>query len=95
MARRTPGSITKETGEAIEFIRNIVGGDEEKFGLKLEDAYIYAQEDDKYLAKLEDEIKAYEQLGIRENGRTAFPCPCRYGELSRCQGNTNSTRCSI
>ncbi|MDH6673069.1 glycine/D-amino acid oxidase-like deaminating enzyme/nitrite reductase/ring-hydroxylating ferredoxin subunit [Paenibacillus sp. LBL] len=61
--------------EAIEFIRNIVGGDEEKFGLKLEDAYIYAQEDDKYLAKLEDEIKAYEQLGIPGEWQDSLPLP--------------------
>lgn len=61
--------------EAIEFIRDIVGGDEEKFGLKLEDAYIYAQTEDKYLSKLEDEIKAYEKLGIPGEWQESLPLP--------------------
>lgn len=61
--------------EAIEFIRDIIGGDEGKFGLKLEDAYIYAQQEDKYLTKLEDEIKAYEKLGIPGEWQDSLPLP--------------------
>lgn len=61
--------------EAIEFIRDIIGGEEDKFGLKLEDAHIYAQQDDKYLSKLEDEIKAYEKLGIPGEWLDSLPLP--------------------
>ncbi|MGG3280739.1 FAD-dependent oxidoreductase [Paenibacillus solani] len=61
--------------EAIEFIRNIIGGEEDKFGLKLEDAHIYAQQDDKYLSKLQDEIKAYEKLGIPGEWLDSLPLP--------------------
>lgn len=61
--------------EAIEFIREIVGGNEDKFGLKLEDAHIYAQQDESYLSKLEDEIKAYEKLGIPGEWLDSLPLP--------------------
>ena len=61
--------------EAIEFIRDIIGGEEDKFGLKLEDAHIYAQQDNKYLSKLEDEIKAYEKLGIPGEWLDSLPLP--------------------
>lgn len=61
--------------EAIEFIRDIVGGEEEKFGLKLEDAYIYTEQDGKTLEKLEQEYRAYEKLDIPGEWTDRLPLP--------------------
>ncbi|GAB6927661.1 FAD-dependent oxidoreductase [Paenibacillus sp. JCM 10914] len=61
--------------EAIEFIRSIIGAEEDHYGLKLEDAYIYVQEDEQFRNKLEDEMKAYERLGIPGEWIDHLPLP--------------------
>ncbi|PAD77299.1 FAD-dependent oxidoreductase [Paenibacillus campinasensis] len=60
--------------EAIEFIRDMVGEEEQECGLKLEDAYIYT-EDERSLSKLEDELKTYEKLSIPGEWMDKLPLP--------------------